>query len=103
MIKGTTPALRFVLPIDTATLKAAEVMVRYVDNNKEITIVKTLDECEVTANTITAMLTQEETLQIPAPSNVEVQLRVLTLDDVALATEIQKVSVKRLLKEDVIV
>ena len=102
MIKGTTPTLRFVLPIDTSTLKAAEVMVRYVDNNKEVTIIKTLPECEVTANTITAMLTQEETLKIPAPSNVEVQLRVLTVEDVALASVIFTTNVKRLLKEGVI-
>lgn len=102
MIKGTTPILLFNLPIDTSTIKAAEVMVRYVDNLKEVTIVKTLDECEATANTITAMLTQEETLQIPAPSIVEVQLRVLTIDDVALASVIFTTSVKRLLKEGVI-
>ena len=102
MIKGTTPTLHFVLPIETATLKSAEVMVQYVDNCKEITIIKTLDECDVGDHTISARLTQEETLQLPAPTTVTVQLRVLTEEDVALATEIQKVSVKRLLKEDVI-
>ena len=102
MIKGTTPILQFNLPIDTSTLKAAEVMVRYVDNNKEVTIIKTLPECTIAENTITAMLTQEETLQIPAPSTVEVQLRVLTLDNVALASVIFNTTVKRLLKEGVI-
>ena len=102
MIKGTTPTLQFNLPIDTSTIKAAEVMVRYVDNHKEVNIVKTLDECVATGNTITAMLTQEETLQLPAPSNVEIQLRVLTLDDVALASVIFTTTVKRLLKEGVI-
>ena len=102
MIQGTTPTLQFRLPIDTSTIKAAEVMVRYVDNNKEVTIEKTLPECEVTANTITATLTQEETLQLPAPSNVEVQLRVLTVDDVALASVIFTTTVKRLLKDGVI-
>ena len=102
MIKGTTPTLQFNLPIETSTIKAAEVMVRYVDNNKEVVIVKTLDECKVDEMTITAQLTQEETLQLPAPSTVSIQLRVLTNDETALATEVQKVSVKKLLKEDVI-
>ena len=102
MIKGTTPTLQFNLPIETSTLKAAEVMVRYVDNHKEVTIVRTLDECETTESTITARLTQEETLLIPAPSVVEIQLRVLTLDDVALASSIFKTSVGRLLAEGVI-
>ena len=102
MIKGTTPTLQFNLPISTSTIKAAEVMVRYVDNHKGVTIVKTLDECDVTENTITARLTQEETLRIPAPSIVEVQLRVLTKDDVALASDIFTTTVERLLKEGVI-
>lgn len=102
MIRGTTPTLQFNLPIETSTIKAVEVMVRYVDNNKEVTIVKTLEDCELGDKTITTMLTQEETLQLPAPSNVEVQLRVLTVDDVALASVIFTTTVKRLLKEGVI-
>lgn len=103
MIRGTTPTLEFVLPIETNAIISAEVMVQYVDKHKEITITKTLDECNVGDNTITARLTQEETLKLPAPSTVDVQLRVLTDDGTALATEVKKVSVKRLLKESVIV
>lgn len=102
MIQGTTPTIQFTLPIETSTLKSAEVMVQYVDNNKEVTIVRTLDECEVGENTIIARLTQEETLQLPAPSSVSVQLRVLTVDEVALASAVFAVKVKRLLKEGVI-
>lgn len=102
MIKGTTPTLVFNLPISTDTIKSAEVMVQYVDNNKEITIIKRLDECETTENTITARLTQEETLQIPAPSTVSIQLRVLTDDDVALASVIFNTTVRRLLTDGVI-
>lgn len=102
MIRGTTPTLQFNLPIETSTIKAVEVMVRYVDNNKEVTIVKTIEDCEFGDKTITTRLTQEETLQLPAPSNVEVQLRVLTVDDVALASVIFTTTVKRLLKEGVI-
>lgn len=102
MIKGTTPILQFNLPIDTSIIKAAEVMVQYVDNNKEVTIVKTLDDCEVGGNTITTQLTQEETLQLPAPSSVSIQLRVLTVEDIAMASIIFTTTVKRLLKEGVI-
>ena len=102
MIKGTTPTLQFNLPIETSTLKAAEVMVQYVDSNKAITIIKTLDQCEVGEKTITATLTQEETLQLPAPSMVYIQLRVLTVDGVAMASAIFTTTVKRLLAEGVI-
>ena len=102
MIKGTTPTLQFNLPFASTLIKSAEIVVEYVDANKSVQIVKTLNECELGENSISAMLTQEETLQLPAPTTVNVQLRVLTTEDKALATELQKVSVKRLLKEDVI-
>lgn len=102
MIKGTTPTLQFILPIETSVIKTAEIVVEYVDANKSVNIIKTIDECTVGDNYIETVLTQEETLQLPAPSTANVQLRILTVDGTALATEIQKVSVKRLLKEDVI-
>ena len=102
MIKGTTPTLRFNLPFASSFIKSAEIIVEYVDANKRVTIVKTLEDCELGEMSIATVLTQEETLQLPAPSTVNVQLRVLTTEDKALATELQKVTVKRLLKEDVI-
>lgn len=102
MIKGTTPTLHYNLPFDTYLVKKAEIVVEYVDANKRVLIVKTQEDCVLGDKCISATLTQEETLQLPAPSTVKVQLRVLTTDDIALATEAVKVSVKRLLKEDVI-
>ena len=102
MIKGTTPRLHFNLPIDTAIIKAAEIVLQYVDNAKTVTIERSLDECEVGEKSIAAVLTQEETLALPAPAIAKVQLRVLTIDDVALATLPFEVTVKELLKESVI-
>jgi hypothetical protein len=102
MIKGTTPTLHYNLPFGTEVIKSAEIVVDYVDKNKGFQIVKTLDDCVIGENCLTTALTQEETLRLPAPSTVEIQLRILTVDELVFATEIQKVSVKRLLKEDVI-
>lgn len=102
MIKGTTPTLHYNLPFETDVIKSAEIVIDYVDANKRIQIVKTLDDCVLGDKCISTALTQEETIQLPAPSTVELQLRILTIDELVLATEIQKVSVKRLLKEDVI-
>lgn len=102
MIKGTTPTLHFNLPFSTELVKTAEIVLEYMDANKSVQIVKGFDECEIGETSIATVLSQEETLQLPAPSIANVQLRILTIDDIALATEIQKVSVKRLLKEDVI-
>ena len=38
MIKGTTPTLFFNLPIETKIIKAAEIVMQYVDNFKTVTI-----------------------------------------------------------------
>ena len=102
MIKGTTPTLHFNLPIDTDLIKAAEIVLQYVDNAKTVTIERTLEECVVGVNSIAAVLTQEETLALPAPAIARVQLRVLTKDDMSFATLPYEVIVKELLKESVI-
>jgi hypothetical protein len=67
-----------------------------------VLIEKKTADCTLQENSIQAVLTQEETLQIPAPSIVEIQLRVVTTDGTIMATVPEKVTVKRLLKEDVI-
>ena len=102
MIKGTTPTLHFNIPIETKNIKAAEIVLQYVDNAKTVTIERTLDDCVVGEKSIAAVLTQEETLSLPAPAIAKVQLRVLTIDDMSFATVPHEVIVKELLKESVI-
>ena len=102
MIQGTTPTLHFNLPFQASLIKSAEITLQYTDSYKNVLIVKTLDDCELGETSISTRLTQEETLSLPAPATAKVQLRILTNDDVALATEPLKVSVKKLLKKDVI-
>ena len=102
MIKGTTPTLHFNIPIETKNIKAAEIVLQYVDNAKTVTIERTLDDCVVGEKSIAAVLTQEETLSLPAPAIAKVQLRVLTNDGTSLATLPYDVTIKKLLKESVI-
>ena len=102
MIKGTTPTIKYNLPFESSLIKSAEIVVMYVDANKEVLIVRNLEKCTLDDKSIQTVLTQEETLALPAPSTVEVQLRIVTKDDTILATVPEKVTVKRLLKEDVI-
>ena len=102
MIKGTTPTLHFNLPIETAIIKSAEIVLQYVDNAKTVTIERSMEDCVVGEKSIAAVLTQEETLALPAPAIAKVQLRVLTVDDLAYATEPHEVIIKELLKESVI-
>ena len=105
MIRGTTPTLQFNLPFSASLIKAAQVLISYVDNYKEVIIEKTLDECELGEMCISTELTQEETLAFPAPITAEVQLRVIVNQDgkdVTLATNVYKVKVKKLLKDGVL-
>lgn len=102
MIRGTTPTLLFKLPFETTLIKSAEITIEYVDGLKKMLIKKTLEDCELGEKRIGTRLTQEETLQIPAPATVFVQLRIKTDDDIVLATVPYSVTVKKLLAEDVI-
>lgn len=102
MIRGTTPTLQFNLPFATSIIKAVEITIKYVDGLKKILVTKTLEDCELGETSVTTMLTQEETLQLPAPATALVQLRVLTNDDKSLATEPYSIKVKKLLAEGVI-
>ena len=105
MIRGTTPTLAFNLPFQASIIKAAQILISYVDNLKEVVIEKTLDDCELGDTTISTELTQEETLAFPAPITAEVQLRCTIVQDdkeATLATEVYKVKVKKLLKDGVL-
>lgn len=102
MIQGTTPSLSFNLPFSTSLIKSAEITLQYNDSFKEVLIVKGLQDCEFGEKSISARLTQEETLKLPAPATARAQLRIVTTDNVILATEPYIVLVKELLKKDVI-
>ena len=105
MIRGTTPTLEFTLPFSASLIKSAQILISYVDNYKEVTIEKTLDECTLGEMSISTELTQEETLAFPAPITAEVQLRVVVSQDgkdITLATDVYKVKVKKLLKDGVL-
>lgn len=102
MIRGTTPILYWELPFESVLIKSAEILLKYNDANKGILIEKTLEDCELGETSISVKLTQEETLRLPAPTSVSVQLRVLLNDETSLATEPTTVKVKQLLKEGVI-
>lgn len=102
MIRGTTPTLLYTLPFSAALIKSAEITIEYVDDFRRVLITKELKDCECGEKSIGARLTQEETLQFPAPASVLVQLRIVTTDGIVLATEPEAVQVKNLLAEDVI-
>ena len=100
MIRGTTPTHIFEIPFDSSLLK--KILITYFQNN-QIVVEKTEDDCTLEGNSITVKLTQEDTLKFSHRRPVEIQIRVLTVDDTALATVIREVEVGRVLNEEVLV
>lgn len=96
MIRGTTPTLQFVLPFETINIK--KLFITFSQDNKEVF---TLDEsrCSLSNELVTVTLTQQETLMFTSNQTVRIQLRVLTVDDSALASSIITTSVQKILKE----
>lgn len=98
MIRGTTPTLTFNLPFKTSVIKSAYLTIRCMGEEIE----KTLADSNLGATSITFTLTQEETLKLPKSRRAEMQLRILTTNNEALATIIYDVEVEDVLKEGVI-
>ncbi|MGN1115954.1 MAG: hypothetical protein ACI4TH_05265 [Candidatus Ornithomonoglobus sp.] len=99
MFRGTTPTLKFTLPIETSALVAAYISVA---QNQRVIIEKTMQECTLSGNTISTRLTQEDTLLLAASNNTEIQLRVRLADGSAPSSQIFTVPTKRILKDGVI-
>ena len=59
-------------------------------------------ECNLEGNEISVTLTQEDTLQLNHQQNVQVQVRVLTTDDTALASTVKVISVGQCLNDEVL-
>lgn len=101
MIRGTTPTLQFTLPFDTSLI--AEMYVTIAQDGKTV-MEKALSDCSCSGTSVSLALTQEDTLglQQQPHSRAEIQLRVRTTAGEALASDIMRVHVDRILKEGVI-
>lgn len=106
IIRGTTPTLYFTLPFDTELLE--ELYVTIVQN-EEVIIDKPMDECECNGAEVIVKLTQEETLKLESACCVgemhptaEIQIRVKTKEGEALASDIKRERIYRILKDGVI-
>ena len=96
MIRGTTPTLVFQLPFDAVKVKTASVVFA---QNGRVVLEKKANEWS--DKDIRFALTQEETFMFDA-GIAQVQVRVLTQDGKAMATEINKVDVLPSLSNEVL-
>ena len=96
MIRGTTPTLEFVLPFDTGLIAEGYITMT---QNGTVKVEKSVDDFTMDGLNLSVPLTQEETLELEAGVNVEIQLRVRTETGNVLASDIYCVSADRILKE----
>lgn len=99
MIRATTPTHIFNLPIETSLIK--ELLITY-SQRKTPVIDKQLEDCVLDGKTIAVTLTQRDTARFSDRRPVEIQLRVLTTSDTALAGTITEVDVDRVLDDDIL-
>ena len=98
MIRGTTPSFEFTLPFEVETL--AKCYVSFSQFGR-VVLEKTLDEVTTSGKKIMFKLTQEETLRF-APDFIQIQIRCVTMDSEALASNIMNTHASLILKDGVI-
>lgn len=96
MIRGTTPRLEFELPFNADIVK--ELYVTFAQGAR-VVLDKAKHDCTFDGNNVKLKLTQKDTLALVSGNNVDIQLRVLTVNDDALASDIIRSSVSRILKD----
>lgn len=99
MIRGTTPTHTFKLPFDAKLVKSA--MVIYAQNDA-VVLEKEAKDCTMRGNEISVTLSQEDTLKLDCHFKVQIQLRILTTEGQALASDIHVVSVGKCLNSEVL-
>lgn len=97
MQRGTTPTHTFTFDESISGAKFDKVFITYKQGEKVI-VEKSAEDIEVTENSFVVKLTQAETLLF-SPGLVRIQVRVKTVDDMALASNIVTVPASEILKD----
>ena len=99
MRRGTTPTHTFTLPFPVDTV--ANALIVYVQGDREV-LRKTVSQCHMDGSTLSVTLTQEETLKFSCDKRAQIQVRVLTHNGDALASNILAVDVAKCLSQEVL-
>ena len=95
MFRYTTPTLLFKLPFEASEL--TEAYITLVQKNK--TIEKVLSDCTTDEQNLCLVLTQEETGQLEAQRDTQVQLRCKDGSGKVYASKVFKIQIDEVLKE----
>lgn len=99
IVRGTTPTISFGLPFSTELIAAGFVTVKQRD---EVVVEKELAECRCGGNTLTANLTQEDTLALDVGTRAKIRLVVKTTGGDRLETSDFVARVSDTFKDEVI-
>lgn len=100
MFRGTTPILTFKVPFDTDIITKCYITFA---QNGVVILEKELEDVTLENKRIILPLSQEDTLACNTTNKiVEIQLRVLTNEDKALASKVISVAIDKILKDGVI-
>ena len=97
--RGTNPENTFKLPFELIAPK--QVWLTYAQDDV-IIIDRDKTSITISGNTLKVELTQDETLKLDHRKQVQVQIRALTADNVAIRSNIKEYSVSKILKDGVI-
>lgn len=98
MRRGTTPTLT--ISTDADLTPASNLFVTFTQNGEPV-FEKTLEDVTLTSETVTVLLTQNETLLMKSDAPVQFQIRA-SIGDMKLASNIMTASVDQILKNGVI-
>lgn len=96
---GTTQTHTFELPFDAVTI--SKVRVLYEQKGK-LVLQKTEEDCTLENNILSVRLTQEDTFNFNHSTDVKIQIRVLTTNGEALASDILCVRCDECLSNEVL-
>lgn len=100
--RGTTPLLRFTLPIDTDTIQDAIITIQQNGTNRierQLSVEEGKETFHVDKSVYEVKLEQEDTLSLKYNTKAEVQLLVKLKDGNVIASQIFEVDVAKILHE----
>ena len=99
MRRGTTSTISFELPFSGDNIKSLRLVI---SQNDQVVITKTHEDCTINENTISAFLSQTDTLALKGNQFAKVQIRALMNDGQASASNIYEMFIEDILEDGVI-
>ena len=99
MVRGSAPTHTFTLPEDVGVIK--RIIIVYAQDDVEI-LRKTEEDCEISGNTVSLKLDQEETLLFDFKKNMQIQMKAVTEEGTPLISNIMKRDVRKCLIDEVL-